>query len=298
MLSRVRWVVGVVVVGAVAIPAVATSHPRPVASVSPASQPAASRPATHQPATVSRPTVVSSRRVVGYGADISWPNCPKGMGIPSRRSTGEPMPARSARFVIVGVTNGPGFHPNPCLTSQLRWVHRHHRRLGGYAMTTYPRLKQVRRYGHSGPFGTGSRRAVLRNTGYAEALFNVRVMAQTGFQVPMIWVDVEPYPASPWSRNKLANRAVVTGVIRGYRDSGLPIGIYTNRNGWPAVVGAWHLSGYPTWATAGFSRPRHARAMCTTGPSGGPTWLVQWWRGHRDHDLVCPNAPRKTRLFR
>ena len=26
------------------------------------------------------------------GADISWPNCPEGMGIPSRRSSGEPMP--------------------------------------------------------------------------------------------------------------------------------------------------------------------------------------------------------------
>ena len=26
------------------------------------------------------------------GADISWPNCPKGMGIPSRRTLGLPLP--------------------------------------------------------------------------------------------------------------------------------------------------------------------------------------------------------------
>lgn len=304
MRSRVHLVIGIAVACAIAIPAVATSHtqPTPIKPAPPqpaAPQAAAARPsASTQPADVSKVTGLSSRPYGTYGADISWPNCPKGMGIPSRRSTGEPMPTRAARFVIVGATNGPGFHPNPCLSSQLRWVQRHHRKLGAYAMTTYPRPSQIRRYGHSGPFGVSGRKAILSNTGYAEALFNLKVMAKTGLQVPMVWVDVEPYPASPWSHHKLANRAVITGAIRGYRASGLPVGIYTNRNGWPAVVGAWQLPSYPTWATAGYSRPRHAHAMCTTGPSGGTTWMVQWWRGHRDYDLVCPNAPRRTRLFR
>jgi hypothetical protein len=304
MRSRAHLVIGIAVAAAIAIPAAATSHTRPVPITPAPPQVAVPRAATPDRATTTRSadvsdaTTVSSRRYGTYGADISWPNCPKGMGIPSRRSTGEPMPTRAARFVIVGATNGPGFYPNPCLAMQLRWVHRHHRQLGAYAMTTYPRPKEIRRYGRSGPFGVSGRKALLRNTGYAEALFNARVMTKTGFHVPMIWVDVEPYPASPWSRHKLANRAVITGAIRGYRASGLRVGIYTNPNGWPAVVGAWQLPGYPTWATAGYSRPRHARAMCTIGPSGGTTWLVQWWRGHRDYDLICPNAPRRTRLFR
>lgn len=36
------------------------------------------------------------------GVDISWPQCPKGMGIPSRPTEGKPMPKKSARFVVVG----------------------------------------------------------------------------------------------------------------------------------------------------------------------------------------------------
>jgi hypothetical protein len=89
----------------------------------------------------------------------------------------------------------------------------------------------------------------------------------------------------------------VTGAIRGYRDVGYPVGIYSNPNGWPEVVGSWRLAGYPTWSTAGYGHARQARRMCSRGPSGGVTWLAQWWRGHRDLDLVCPRAPRQTRLF-
>ena len=45
------------------------------------------------------------------GADASWPNCPKGMGIPSRKTIGLPMPKKHARFVILGLTNGRGSIP-------------------------------------------------------------------------------------------------------------------------------------------------------------------------------------------
>jgi hypothetical protein len=226
------------------------------------------------------------------GADVSWPNCPKGEGIPSRRSKGEPMPRPSARFVVVGLTNGPGFHPNPCIARQLGWVADHHRQLGAYAMTTYPTARQIRRNSHAGPFvGTG-RRAALRNTGYAEAIFNIRTMSRVGLQVPMIWVDVEPYPVAPWTGHHRLNRAVVSGAIRGYRAAGHQVGIYTYANGWRAVVGSWRLDRYPTWATAGHRKARQARAMCTYGPSGGPTWLAQWYTPHRDYDLTCPAAPR------
>ena len=37
-----------------------------------------------------------------FGADVSWPQCPKGLGIPEKRTEGRPMPTSSARFVVLG----------------------------------------------------------------------------------------------------------------------------------------------------------------------------------------------------
>jgi hypothetical protein len=236
-------------------------------------------------------TAVTTKPSITRGADISWPNCPKGEGIPSRRSKGEPLPKPTARFVVVGVTNGPGFHPNPCLPSQLHWVAQHHLLLGAYALTTYPTARQIRRHS-SGPYlGTSGDRA-LRNAGYAEARYNLRTMARDHFVAPLIWVDVEPYPVAPWSRSHRANRAVIQGVIRGYRDAGLAVGIYTYANGWRDVVGSWRISSLPTWSTVGPRGEANALAMCTRGPSGGPTWIAQWWNNpRRDLDVLCPTAP-------
>ena len=56
------------------------------------------------------------------GGDISWPQCPKGLGIPQRRTLGLPMPTPDMEYVVVGLTNGPGFYPNPCLADQVAWV--------------------------------------------------------------------------------------------------------------------------------------------------------------------------------
>jgi hypothetical protein len=207
------------------------------------------------------------------------------------------MPGPGAQFVIVGVTNGPGFYPNPCLTHELRWVHRRHLLLGGYAMTTYPTAALIRQHGHTGPYAGTSARSALRNTGYAEALYNIATMARVGMSVPMIWVDVEPYPVAPWSRSFARNRAVVTGVMRAYRDAGFKVGLYTNPNGWGQVVGNWRLPLVPTWSTVGSRGANNARHSCTVGPPGGPTWIAQWWIGPRDHDLTCPLAPAPRAMF-
>jgi hypothetical protein len=246
--------------------------------------------ATAAPAHAAKPDLL-------HGADISWPSCPKGEGIPSRRSQGEPMPKSSARFVIVGVTNGPGFHPNPCLASQFSWVESHHRLLTAYALTTFPSKQEIRQYGAFGAFSSSTRTGKLRNAGYAEASYNVATMSSVGMSVPMIWVDVEPYPTSPWRSSHQGNRAVLTGVIRGYREAGYRVGIYTYARGWDNVVGGWRVKKYPTWSTAGPSSPRKALSMCTHGTSGGPTWLVQRWSGRRDYDTVCPKAKRDDTLM-
>ncbi|HWC35584.1 MAG TPA: hypothetical protein VG650_12270 [Mycobacteriales bacterium] len=237
-------------------------------------------------ATVSAHAAVTAAGV--HGADISWPNCPKGMGIPSRRTEGQPMPTRDASFVVVGLTNGPGFYPNPCLGDQLRWVATHHRLLAAYAMTTYPRKRQIRAYGGDGPYDATTARGALRNAAYAEASYNLATMSAADMTVPMIWVDVEPYPVSPWSKSHRANRAVVSSVISAYTAAGYRVGIYTYLNGWRTVVGSWQLPGLPTWSTVGSGRPGHARHACGRGPSGGSDWVMQWWSRHRDKDLICP----------
>ncbi len=232
-----------------------------------------------------------------HGADISWPQCPKGMGIRKRRTEGQPMPTRDASFVVVGVTNGPGFHPNPCLAEQVAWVKAHQRYLAAYAMTTYPRKKDRAAYGGDGPYDASTARGRLRNTGYAEATFNLSSMAAAALTVPMLWVDVEPYPTFPWSKSHRKNRMVVKAALRAYTEAGLRVGIYTYPNGWKNVVGSWQLPDLPTWSTIGSGHAGHALRACGHGPSGGSDWIMQWWRNNRDKDVICPAADAQVAVM-
>lgn len=234
-------------------------------------------------AAIATPAPASAATAVIQGGDISWPNCPKGEGIPSRRSTGEPLPRPSAQFVVIGLTNGPGFYPNPCLVQQLRWATNHDKLIAAYAMTTYPTRSEITTYGGAGPY-----RSALKNAAYAEAEYNLSTMSAVELTVPMIWVDVEPYPVAPWSHNLGANRTVVSVVTAAYQAAGYQVGIYTNPNGWPQVVGSAQLTGLPTWSTIGAGRLPAAHRQCSRGPSGGPDWMVQWWIGKRDYDVLCP----------
>ncbi len=229
------------------------------------------------------------------GADASWPNCPKGMGIPSRKTQGLPMPKREAKFVILGLTNGPGFYPNPCLASQVAWAAKRGMWVGTYAMTTYPKPGQLRKYGVSGPWDTSTKTNRLRNAGYNQALFNLDTMDRVGLAKRFIWVDVEPYPVAPWSSNRTWNKAVLDGVLRGYREAGLEIGFYTSPGPWRDIIGSARY-GLPEWRTAGghpWSNTDYgsARRMCGVTPvQGGPILVAQWWDTRRDYDLLCPAA--------
>lgn len=225
------------------------------------------------------------------GGDISWPNCPEGMGIASRRSLGNPLPLTTATFVVVGLTNGPGWYPNPCLAEQVAWA----RSAGGwtsaYSMTTFPTRAQRLAYGGGGPWSASTREGRLRNAGYAQALFNVASMQATGLAVPFVWVDVEPYPTHPWPADVQANRDVVRGVVRAYRDQGYRVGFYSYDGGWRAVVGSWHKPRYPTWVPVGpVSRGLAVASRRCGAPSfsGGPVLLAQWVADRRDRDVTCP----------
>jgi len=227
-----------------------------------------------------QPTVGAS----AYGGDISWPQCPKGMGIPSRRSQGQPAPRADATFVVMGLTNGPGFYPNPCLASQVAWVKARHMWAAAYSVITYPTTAQLATYG-----GTGTLATRLVRFGSAQAAFNVATMRQVGLRVPMVWVDVEPYRVAPWSKSVASNNAVIDGVLAGYKAAGLRTGIYSYDGGWKQITGGRSLASLPTWVPVGPRGRSAAAARCTLKSfSGGPTWITQWTGDSRDYDLTCP----------
>ncbi len=221
-----------------------------------------------------------------YGNDISWPNCPKGMGIPSRPTEGKPMPHPAAQFVIIGLTNGPAFTPNPCLADQVAWVRARHLWAGAYAITSYPTAAQLSQYGGR---GTGTQR--LHRVGIAQAQDNVRKMRRAGLRPPMVWIDVEPVKLAPWSGNPTFNNALIDGVMAGYRGAGLKVGFYSYAYGWRQITGGRQLPSYATWVPSGNDRRASAMARCSQRSfSGGRVLLGQWTADERDHNVTCPGV--------
>jgi peptidoglycan hydrolase-like protein with peptidoglycan-binding domain len=230
-------------------------------------------------------------RIPAVGNDVSWPQCPKGMGIPSRRSYGLPMPTASAQLVVIGLTNGPGFYPNPCLAAQTAWAKAHHVYAATYAMTTYPTTRQVAAYGRKGPYPATTFTGRLANTGYAQARYNLASMRRVRLASPVMWVDVEPYAIAPWSKSVTANRAVLNGVLAGYRRAGFRVGAYSTKSLWAGIMGSARYR-LPEWRTAGPRSAAVARGRCASAYSfqGGPAVLAQWWTSSVDHDMTCPSA--------
>ena len=225
------------------------------------------------------------------GGDVSWPQCPVGMGIPSRRSLGLPMPGDRARFVVIGLTNGPAFTPNPCLASQVQWARDRRVPVSAYAVATWPTARQLSRYGATGPYAGTTLRSRLRNVGYAEGRYNLGRLGTVGLTVPHVWIDVEHYSIRPWSSDRRNNRAVVRGVARAYQDAGIATGFYSTSLQWTDIVGrvSW---GLPEWHTAGPRSKSVALSRCSEASfQGGPVVLAQWWTDSADHDLVCPGGP-------
>ena len=234
------------------------------------------------------------------GNDISWPQCPKGMGVLGHRGFGLPMPRASAQFVVIGLTNGVGYAPNQCLASQVSWAKTHHVYAAAYSITTYPTPRQLATYGRKGPYKGTSMAAKLGNAGYAQARFNVASLRRAALVSPMVWVDVEPFGKALWTKNIAANKAVIDGVFRGYRAANIKVGIYSNKLGYAKILGSTRY-GLPEWRTAGPRTQSVARGRCASSHSlqGGPAVLVQWWTASVDHNVTCPssNTPAVMRAY-
>ncbi|MDT0203492.1 hypothetical protein [Nocardioides sp. AE5] len=227
-----------------------------------------------------------------YGADISWPQCGKGVGpIKERQGLGMPMPLPEWKFVVIGLTNGPAMTRNPCLAEQLAWAKQTDVLVSTYAVATYPSAEQLAKYGDQGPYDSSTQEGKLSNWGYAQGIFNLTTLYELQIPVPGVWIDVEPVPSPPlvaWSKDTDANAAVVRGIARAYRENDYRVGVYSTPNLWRTVVGNLRL-GVPEWRAAGQTSEQEAVKRCR-GESiqGGEAVLGQWVEDRRDRNVTCP----------
>jgi hypothetical protein len=284
-----------------------TASPRPTAVVTPTADPkkarlqALAQLAEQQAAQLPSPAAPSSVPAGDgpvYGADISWPQCPKGLGIPERRTLGLPMPLPEARYVVVGLTNGPGFTANPCLADQVSWIRERHLLAAAYAVVSQPSADQLAEHGGRGPYDAGTDLGALANAGYQQALSNVATMRAAGLSTPFVWLDVEHVPDFEWGDDLTANAAVVQGSARGYTDAGYQVGVYSTPILWREVVGDLAL-GLPEWRAAGQTSREEALSRCGDDwqIQGGDAVLGQWVADQRDHDVTCPGVTDLGRFF-
>ena len=228
------------------------------------------------------------------GADISWPNCPKGLGVPGRRTQGLPLPTTAARFFVIGLTNGRAFTRNPCLPAHLKVAAARGVPVSAYTMLSYPNAAERAAHGSSGPFGTATYADRIANVGYAQAAFALDTMASARFTSPFVWIDVEPRAERRWSRTTANNQALIRGALRAAEDRGIGSGIYTYALAWRQITGGMLLD-VPLWAPGHShartftARMRQTVASCSrVGFTGGPLVMTQWvWR-NRDHNVTCP----------
>lgn len=229
-----------------------------------------------------------ARAATLYGNDISWPQCSVADG-----GYGLPMPPTTAKFVVIGLTQGLPFTENPCLADQVTWAASHDVPTQAYTMAAYPTPAQLIAYGAAGPWSTRTSAGRLSNVGYAEGGFALASLSRVGFAPGVVWIDVEPRSAQPWptatAQQQRTNRYVVEGLMRRLRDAGKAYGLYSYLNGWQTITGSWRLPGVPVWATAGrLDYPSEALDRCTQASfSGGRVYLSQWYDDTRDYDLTC-----------
>ena len=166
------------------------------------------------------------------------------------------MPRDDAEYVVIGLTNGPGFYPNPCLADQVAYAQERGLLVAAYSVISWPDEAAQAQYGG------------LQEAGRAQAQFNLQSMKAAGLDSPIIWLDVEPVPHYEWTTDTAANAEVVLGAAQGYADAGYRIGVYSTPAIWAGIVGDLSL-GVPEWRAAGQTSQEEALSRC------GTDWLIQ-----------------------
>jgi hypothetical protein len=287
-----------VLFGCAAEPPAEAESASPSMPASPAPETSASVP-PRAPESLEIPSVPpADDRGIVEGGDLSWPQCPEGMGIKERRTLGLPMPLASAEYVVIGLTNGPAFTPNPCLASQVEWAKKNKVMTSAYAVTSYPRAATIREYGGEGPGDPDTKIGRLTNVGYQQAVWNLEAMERAGLESPSVWIDVEPVAVWEWSDDIEANQAVVKGALAGYQDAGKRVGVYSIEGLWTPIVGDLQLQ-LPEWRPAGEASRAAALERCGGEWmfQGGAAVTVQWLEDGRDRNVTCPGESVQLPLW-
>jgi hypothetical protein len=200
------------------------------------------------------------------------------MGIPEKRSEGLPMPVSGAAFIVIGLTNGPGFVANPCVAAQVAYARSHQLLTAAYSVISGPT-----RFSPAGVTG--------EQLGYQQARFNIGTMRRAGLVTPIVWLDVESVPHFDWSSDKQANAAVIKGAARGYTEAGYAVGVYSTPYLYAGVAGGMRLN-VPEWRAAGQTSRAEALHRCGSDwvIQGGSGVLGQWVQDGRDMNTTCPGA--------
>lgn len=287
-----------VLFGCAAEPNVEAESESPSAPAEPETETSAS-PAPRAPESLEIPSVPPAEdRGIVEGGDLSWPQCPEGMGIKERRTLGLPMPLGSAEYVVIGLTNGPAFTPNPCLASQVEWAEKNKVMTSAYAVISYPDAATLRERGGEGPGDAETQVGRLTNVGYQQAQWNLKAMERAGLESPSVWMDVEPVPDWEWSDDIAANQAVVKGALAGYQEAGKRVGVYSIEGLWTPIVGDLHLQ-LPEWRPAGETSRAAALERCGGDWmfQGGAAVMVQWLEDSRDRNVTCPGESVQLPLW-
>lgn len=210
------------------------------------------------------------------GYDISFPQC-----------DGTYPRTNAYLFGVVGVTNGHAFRNNPCFASEYAWA------TGPMAPeSVYLNLNEdigtTADNGENGPYGACIPDTACHalNYGYnaASSAYTYATQQVPTFVAQMWWLDIET--ENSWSETDLSlNQDVITGALRFLRDEHhFMVGIYSTSSMWKEITGGWQ-NGLPAWVGGGTRG--NAQALCGTGFTGGPVYLVQYARGDYDGDYTC-----------
>jgi hypothetical protein len=250
---------------------------------------------------------VSARAVaaprLASGAGGAWWSVPV-QNVPSRGSSSQRTWYRpSYGFGIIGVDSGYPFmtpaHPgNPCLADE----YNHLPQAGLYVNTGYD-PSYVAGYtsmtciGQSaGVAGSADQQAAWA-VGCSEANADYGYASGLGINSAATWwLDVET--ANSWCgqpgtacTDLTLNQYTIQGLIDTFTHIGaVPVGIYSNRSQWSAIVGSLPVTGVSSvWVASGTYTAQQASSFCASGASfaGAPVSLVQFLGGPVDRDYVC-----------
>lgn len=228
-----------------------------------------------------KPPAFKMYKSTSTGYDISFPQC----------RTGYPSQPRS--FVIVGVTSGRAFRPNPCFSAEYKWAASTSDLPPSIYMNLNYAVGSTAYFGLSGPAGDCDREddaCIAYNYGYNAAKNSFEYADPQSAKT--WWLDIEN--SNSWSPRIWQNDQVIQGAIDLLQSKGVTIGVYSSKSQWNAIAGSnfrprlTNQSSLANWVLGASSlstAPNRCSADYAFG--GGTVWLVQYPAGDYDGNYVC-----------